>query len=308
MTQVSDEMQPIGKPPWRPRSWEAKVRSLRFWYAFAEFYVGSWAIGFGFDGAPTSFAIHVGPLSFGGERDEPPPENYDAFPDWSWTLKRIVIGKWKLELRFEFDLNIWLFGYMLADLHDHGIYLGPFNVQIEYDKFQDRSWPRPGDAFGFLLKAFLVWLEGAAPRISIAARPSGCTEQRIALSFEGINPAIGAFLTCWELVVFVNWEGRNWDVLLNLDARPRRLARGGYTCECCKRQNRRTFPSLDAFWRDHLFEPLLVWVNGELAAADVIGLYGSPSDGYTYAKLLPKNDPGEIEPHTCIPVRARRQA
>jgi hypothetical protein len=41
---------------------------------------------------------------------------------------------------------------------------------------------------------------------------------------------------------------------------------------------------------DHLFEPFLAWVNEELAVADVIGLYGSPSDSYTQAKLLHTED------------------
>jgi hypothetical protein len=299
----------MDKLPWRPRSWGAKAQILKSWNAVVDLGLGQWTVGFGFDVASTGFWINLGPLIVGIEQPEPNGIDYDSLPDWSWTLSRIVIRRWKLELRVDFDLNWWQFGYAMADSHDHGIYLGPFNVQIEYDKLFNQPWPRPGDAFGFLLKAFLVWLESADLRIPIAVRPSGCiNEPSIDLSFEEINPAIGAFLTCWELVVFVNWEGQNWDVLLNLDTRPRRLARGGYTCECCKRQNRRIFPSLDALWRDHLFEPFLAWVNGELAVADTIGLYGSPAEGYTQAKLLPtETEPRGIGPNISVPVRARPQ-
>jgi hypothetical protein len=64
------------------------------------------------------------------------------------------------------------------------------------------------------------------------------------------------------------------------------------------------FPNLDALWRDHLFEPFLAWVNEELAEADAVGLYGSPSDGYTHARLLTT---GELHPETFIPVRVRGQ-
>ena len=306
MSRASDHAQPVkAKLPRRPIRWEGKVRVWRSWFAFLDLDAGCWAIGFGYDVAPATFTLKFGPLVIGCERDEPPPENYDVLPDLSWTLKRSVVPKWKLELRLEFDLNLWMVGYVMADTHDHGLYLGPLNLQIEYDKFYDYPEPRSGDAFGLLVKEFWVWLESAATKIPIVARPSGCTEQRIELAFDDITPAIGAFLTCWELVVFVNFEGRNWDVLLHLDARPRRRARGGYTCECCRPADRRVFPSLAALWRDHLFEPFLGWVNGELAVADALGLYGSPSDGYTYAKLLPEDDAGGSELNIQVAVRVR---
>lgn len=104
------------------------------WFVVVSFDLGDWTIGLGFDVVPTTFGFGIGPLSFGVEREEPPPPRYDDLPDWSRTLHRIVICKWKLDVRLEFDLNIWQFGYAMADIQDHGIYLGPFNVQIEYDK------------------------------------------------------------------------------------------------------------------------------------------------------------------------------
>lgn len=209
-----------------------------------------------------------------------------------------------MELRFELNLRDWSFGCVMADLHDIGFYFGPLNFQAEYDKHYHHPWPRPGDAFGLLTRVFLGWLETAALALSIGARPSGRADQRVELSFKGITPAIGAFLTCWELTVFVDWEGRNWDTLLHVDVRPRRRARGGYTCDCRQRKNRRVFPTLDALWRDHLFEPFGAWVNGELAVADAVGFYGSLSVGYTHAKLLTSDDP---RPALCIPVRVTEQ-
>ena len=134
MTRTADQMQPINTPLWRPRSWEAKARVYRSWFLLVGLDLGIWAIGFGFDVAPTGFEITLGPLFVGTDREEPPPDSYDDLPDWSRTLRRIVIEKWKLEIRFEFDLNIWRLGYLMADLHDHGLYFGPFNLQIEYDK------------------------------------------------------------------------------------------------------------------------------------------------------------------------------
>jgi hypothetical protein len=301
MTRASDEIAPM---PWRPPRWEKRSHITRVWLTHLTFDAGAWAIGFRYDIAPIGFSFECGPLFVGFERDEPPPENYDALPNWSWVLKRIVIRKLKMELRFELNLRDWSFGCVMADHHDVGVYLGPVNLQAEYYKLYDYPRPRPGDAFGLLTKVLFGWLETAALVVPINVQPSRHADQRIVLSFEGITPAIGAFLTCWELSVFVDWQGRNWDTLLSLDVKPRRRARGGYTCECCQRRDRRVFPSLDALWRDHLFEPFGAWVNGELAVADTIGLTGSPSVGYTHAKLLTKADP---RPEICVPVRVTEQ-
>jgi hypothetical protein len=126
--------------PLKPMRTESKVRLYRSWFAFVGFDLRKWVFGFYFDVAPTCLAIDLGPLFLRVERDDPLPTSYVDLPDWGRTLRRIVIRKWKLELRFDLDLNIWRLGYMMADIHDHGIYFGPFNLQIEYDKFFDHFW------------------------------------------------------------------------------------------------------------------------------------------------------------------------
>jgi hypothetical protein len=123
---------------WRPMSREAKVRIGGSWFAVAGINLGMWNIGFGFDNTPRGFGFGVGPL-FVAIEQESVIESYDDLWNFGRTLYRLTIQKWKLEIRLEFDLNIWSVGYTMADLHDHGIYLGPLNVQIEYDKCYD--WP-----------------------------------------------------------------------------------------------------------------------------------------------------------------------
>ena len=113
--------------------------------------------------------------------------------------------------------------------------------------------------------AFVNWLETAGSRFAVGVRVTGRAGQHIELSFDDITPALGAFLSSRELTVFVDWEGQNWDSPLSLDVTPRRCA-GGYICECCKPEGRTVFPTLDALWGDHLFEPFLEWVNEELAS------------------------------------------
>jgi hypothetical protein len=118
----------------------------------------------------------------------------------------------------------------------------------------------------------------------------------------GINPAIGASLTTRHLTVFVEWEDRVWDFLLYFDVWPR-LAVGGYVCEHCRPEQRTTFPDMEALWRDHLFEPLAEWIDEKLSAADAVGLFGSPSNGWTDAELLPNRGHRKTEPEIRIPLR-----
>ena len=123
---------PMQRVLWQAPSWETKVRVTRSWFISLAIDLGGWAVGFGFDVAPIEFGIEFGPLFIGCERDGP---SYGDLPNWSWTLRRIVLAKSKLELRLEADLNDWRFGYIMTDVHDHDFYLGPFNLLLEYDKF-----------------------------------------------------------------------------------------------------------------------------------------------------------------------------
>ena len=60
-------------------------------------------------------------------------------------------------------------------------------------------------------------------------------------------------------------------------------------------ESRPVFPDRPALWTDHLFEPLLEWVNESLAKAKWLALYGSPDYG-TWARLLPDDLPSEALP------------
>jgi len=60
---------------------------------------------------------------------------------WGWSLARLTI--WKTEFRLDLDLNDWTVGVGCAELNDFSVHLGPFNVQIETDKFFAEGFP-PG--------------------------------------------------------------------------------------------------------------------------------------------------------------------
>jgi hypothetical protein len=151
-------------------------------------------------------------------------------------------------------------------------------------------------------RAFAKWLEETRSRLDIAVEMRARTARQIGLSFAGINSAIGASLTTQQLCVFVACEGRIWDFLLCFDVWPR-IAIGGYICEHCKPEQRTIFPDMEALWRDHLFEQLLEWVNGKLAVADAVGLYGSPLDGWPHAELVSNDDAKGPKPDIRIPLR-----
>jgi hypothetical protein len=172
-----------GSLPYKPIWAETKARVYGSWSVVVGFDLGSWALGLGFDVAPTGLFVNIGPLFAGSKQDEPPRINYDDLSEWSWTLVRFIIHKCKLEIRLELDLNIWRFGYMMADAHDHGLYVGPFNLQVEYDKMFDY----PDVTIATVHRAFVDWLDSARSRLEIAVEVRARTGRQIELAFVGIN-------------------------------------------------------------------------------------------------------------------------
>src|SRR4029077_16649793 len=82
--------------------------------------------------------------------------------------------------------------------------------------------------------------------------------------------------TTYELDIAVEWRGTCWDLLRSFDAASERVP-GGYVCGLYPEANRPIFPSRDAVWRSgDIFEPFLEWVNGELADAVGVSIFGAP--------------------------------
>jgi len=115
-------------------------------------------------------------------------------------------------------------------------------------------------------RAFRDWLDLNRSRfthpVELHDNPGGWAT----FSFFGIHRALSGGLTESGLCVSATYQGDCWDFLFDEDAYPRKVP-GGYECRECLPAHKKLFASRAALWHDHLFEPLLTWVNEELACA-----------------------------------------
>ncbi len=91
----------------------------------------SWKVSLYFDTGPLTLFADAGPFWIEAVRNKPNGQGLAC----NWTILRITVARLELDLRLDLDLNYWAIGYAAADARDHGLYLGPFNLQIEIDKF-----------------------------------------------------------------------------------------------------------------------------------------------------------------------------
>jgi hypothetical protein len=138
-------------------------------------------------------------------------------------------------------------------------------------------------------KAFRSFLVEKSSRLAVAICLGRRTDELWEFTFDGVNGAIRGALTAYEIEVMATFRREPWGLLLNLDAEPKRCA-AGYVCAACNEEKRRTFASREALWADHLFEPLLEWVNETLGVAKWLALFGDPHFA-TWARFLASDDP-----------------
>lgn len=150
-------------------------------------------------------------------------------------------------------------------------------------------------------QTFMTWLETAQARLAIPVSALRRTDRFIDLRFDGLSPAIRASLT-HEIAIAVEYRGQTWDFLAFFEAVPQQTSEG-YVCGLCLPTAKVLYTSPEDLWRQHMFEPFLEFVNGELATADAVGLYGTVDDA-TWATLL-RGEPAD-PPDVVIPVRLNR--
>ena len=132
-------------------------------------------------------------------------------------------------------------------------------------------------------RVFLAWLDESRERLAVPVTVSRRTRDRLDLTFGDAAPMLEASVSAWEVIVSAEWEGDCVDLVFEVDVGPQRVP-GGYVCDRCEPEKREVFPTREALWRDHLFEPFVQWVNQELAPARFVGVWRS--GGMTAARLL----------------------
>lgn len=152
-------------------------------------------------------------------------------------------------------------------------------------------------------RCFLAWAEEVRPRLAFPLRRLSRTDRALNCTLDGVPAALTVVLAD-DIMVWVEWEGEGWDAIfwnfVDVGSVP-----GGRTCTACPPDERQVWPDREALWREHLFEPLLEWINGPFAQADDVALYGRKG-GSTHAQLRPSSD-GRLcqtaEPYAVILLR-----
>jgi len=160
-----------------------------------------------------------------------------------------------------------------------------YHMDLREPKAAGNSWPVKLRCRIPLHNAFFRWYvaneEKFAVRLEMLNRPGTCVD----VSFRDINRVLTAQVIEDELTASVLSQRTYWDTILDFDTAPQPIP-GGVMCDLCVEKSQRIFPTLEALWCDHLFEPFLACVNEKLAIATVVSITGTPN-WFGSAKLLP---------------------
>jgi len=128
---------------------------------------------------------------------------------------------------------------------------------------------------------FLNWLKANHSRFTLSPRVIRHYKNRVELNFIGITNAIRVlFYPATGIMVNVFWKGIDWDFIEDFDVAVVK-SKAGYGCALC--EELQVYPTRNALWIKHGFEPFLDWSNSELATAKWLELYESKCG--TSAKL-----------------------
>lgn len=134
-------------------------------------------------------------------------------------------------------------------------------------------------------RSFLAWFAENRYRFVIPVRIVSRRSRIIQLQFEGITRHIEVYLGRRELAVDVIHRGRWFDRMLDNDICLAVRRSGGWVCDWSDQAEKgRVYATKQALWRAHLWEPLLTWVNEDLATARWVRL--AKSSGCQDAQLI----------------------
>ena len=163
--------------------------------------------------------------------------------------------------------------------------------------------------------AFLAWLDGAAERFAFPVAVTSDSPDHTELRIEGLHPALWFSLGhAGGIDVGVTWDDVCWDLLTCPDVYAHEQPGGSWHNMLMRPEYPLDHPSIEAAWRSDGFEPLLDWVNDELAPATHLGLWHSSPGGATWARLVWDGQamiggpPLQVPEHAGPPPAAARRA
>jgi hypothetical protein len=115
-------------------------------------------------------------------------------------------------------------------------------------------------------RAFADWYRQNPERVPVPVIFAGRRRDSLQLAIPGLHPALVISLT-WGLVIAVEWQDHCWDFLECLEAAPVHRADGFY-CNLCVPEAQVAYPSREALWQNHLFEPFADWLANKLVPAN----------------------------------------
>jgi hypothetical protein len=153
--------------------------------------------------------------------------------------------------------------------------------------YQDQDVARGDADHSPFLAAFLDWLRTESGRLvlpaSVDTAVPSCSELRV----QGVHPAVQIlFPQNCEIAVNVEWEGMDWDQLVWLDAYEKPGPdNSGWINTAMRPEFQVVHRTREALWRADVFEPLLTWINEDLAHATHLAMW-EIADGVTTARLV----------------------
>ena len=145
-------------------------------------------------------------------------------------------------------------------------------------EMSERAGPR-------IQREFLAWYRQNAGRFLIPLRLMARNRKRLDLGFAGITPVVSASLLEDELIVQARMDRHVFDLIADFEAWPQHTPLG-YVCNLCRPETREVYRTRTEFWRRHVFDEFLEWVNQQLDPARWIRLSRLGDEGSTWATLI----------------------
>lgn len=115
------------------------------------------------------------------------------------------------------------------------------------------------------LRSFTQWFEQHPLDRDFRLQPIFRRRDHLRFTVTGVCSALTIAVCPQEVRVDITHEGRVWDTLECFETVTRRGA-AGYHCDL-RLDQQQAWPTREALWIDHCYEPLAAWMAGPLALA-----------------------------------------